>query len=148
MEKLSWLKKALHAVCHIFELLCALLLVVSIALSIVGLARSGEVYRGLLSGNGQLVEFLEQLLIIVIGIEFLEMLCTPSSDNVIEILIFLVARHMIVRESTPFEDLASIASIVLLYVLRRWLAASKADPSGFLLPWRRREGGDAAEKKE
>lgn len=145
MEKLPWLKKALHTVCHVFELLCALLLVVSIALSIVGLVRDGELYRGLVTGDGHLLEFLERVLAIVIGIEFLEMLCTPSSENVIEILIFLVARHMIVRESTPLENLAAIVSIALLYVLRRWLAASKADPAGFFVPWRHR---DPTEKKD
>lgn len=146
MEKLPWLKKGLHIVCHVFELLCALLLVVGIALSIIGMVRNGEEYLGLFNGNGHLVEFLEQVLVIVIGIEFLEMLCTPGSENVIEILIFLVARHMIVRESTPFEALASVVSIALLYVLRCWLAASKADPSGFFLPGRRRK--DAEKEKE
>ena len=145
MEKYPWLTKALHIACHLFELLCALLLVVSIALSIVGLVRNGEEFMGLLNGNGQLIEFQERVLVIVIGIEFLEMLCTPSSENVIEILIFLVARHMIVREATPIESLASVASIALLYVLRRWLAASKADPTGFFVPWRHR---DEPEKKD
>ena len=38
-----------------------------------------------------------------------------------DVLIFLVARHMIVSETTPFEDFISVISIILLCVLRRYL---------------------------
>ena len=65
--------------------------------------------------------YLDQIFVIVIGIEFLQMLCRPNSDNIMEVLIFLVARHMIVSETTPFEDFISVISIILLCVLRRYL---------------------------
>ena len=58
---------------------------------------------------------------LVIGIEFLQMLCRPNADNVMEILIFLVARHMIVGTTTTFEDFVSVISVSLLCVLRRYL---------------------------
>ena len=64
---------------------------------------------------------LEKLLVVIIGIEFLEMLCKPSSANVLEAIIFLVARHMIINETTPLEDLTSTVSIVLLILMRTYL---------------------------
>lgn len=69
--------------------------------------------------------FLEETLAIVIGIEFLKMLFRPSSDNVLETIIFLVARHMIVSKTTPFEDLISTISIVLLVLVKKYLADNK-----------------------
>ena len=55
---------------------------------------------------------------IVIAIEFLQMLSKPDTDNVIEIILFLVARHMIVGETTPMENLISIVGITILIILR------------------------------
>ena len=110
------------------------------ALSIGGLLRDGSAFRRLLLGEVPFIEYIERVFAIVIGIEFLEMLCMPSSDNVIQTLIFLVARHMIVSETTPVQDLISIVSIALLFILRSWLRASKSASGGFALPWRKGEG--------
>ena len=64
---------------------------------------------------------MDQIFMLVIGIEFLVMLCKPNSENVIEVLIFLVARHMIVGETTPYQDFVSVVSVALLCVVRRYL---------------------------
>lgn len=46
------------------------------------------------SGNtAEFLIFLEDMFSLVVGIEFIKMLCRPSADNVIEVLIFLTARH-------------------------------------------------------
>ena len=42
-----------------------------------------------------------------------------------EVLIFLVARHMIIGDTTPFEDFVSVISIGLLCVVRRFLHIAK-----------------------
>lgn len=70
--------------------------------------------------------FLEKVFTIVVGVEFLKMLCKPSSDNVIEVLIFLVTRHMIIGSTTSLEDLFSIIGIVLLFLVRSYLRRVKA----------------------
>lgn len=55
------------------------------------------------SGNtAEFLIFLEDMFSLVVGIEFIKMLCQPSADNVIEVLIFLTARHMIVAEAHPW----------------------------------------------
>ena len=64
---------------------------------------------------------MEQIFMLVIGVEFLVMLCRPNSENVMEVLIFLVARHMIVGETTSFEDFVSVVSITILCVVLRYL---------------------------
>ncbi len=62
---------------------------------------------------------------IVIGIEFLQMLCRPNSDNVMEVLIFLVARHMILGDTTPVDDFVSVISVGILCALRRYLHVTR-----------------------
>ena len=66
--------------------------------------------------------FLEQVFAIVIGVEFLKMLCRPNSDNILETIIFLVARHMIMAgDTTPIDYLVSTVCIVILCFVRRYL---------------------------
>ncbi|MGN1381717.1 MAG: hypothetical protein ACI4W2_02750 [Eubacterium sp.] len=65
--------------------------------------------------------FIESMFTVVIGIEFLKMLCQPDAGNVLETLIFLVARHMIVTQTTPVQDLVSTISILLLLLMKRFI---------------------------
>jgi len=54
--------------------------------------------------SSALIHFLEELFYIIIAIEFLKMLCKPNADTIIEVLIFLEARHMIIGETTSAQD--------------------------------------------
>ena len=49
------------------------------------------------------------------------MLCKPNAANVIEVLVFLISRHMIIQETTAIEDLLSVISISLLFTFQRFL---------------------------
>lgn len=64
------------------------------------------------SGNtAEFLIFLEDMFSLVVGIEFIKMLCRPSADNVIEVLIFLTARHMIVGGSSSLDIFLSVLSV-------------------------------------
>jgi hypothetical protein len=54
------------------------------------------------------------------------MLCKPKSDTIIEVLIFLEARHMIIGDTTSQQDLLSIISITLLFLLQAFLQSRAA----------------------
>lgn len=118
MEKLE---KATQKVCGILEWIIALLVLVGILFALFGFLRGGNVFSELLTDTDSFRQYLDEILLIVIGIEFLRMLCRPSSDNVIEVIIFLVARHMIVSNTTPYQDFVSVLSIILLCLVRQYL---------------------------
>ena len=44
-----------------------------------------------------------------------------------QVLIFLIARHMIVQTTTPLEDLLSVVSIGILFFFRRFMLMTKPD---------------------
>ena len=78
------------------------------------------------SGNtAEFLIFLEDMFSLVVGIEFIKMLCRPSADNVIEVLIFLTARHMIVGGSSSLDIFLSVLSVALLYGVRYGLRLMK-----------------------
>ena len=76
---------------------------------------------------GAFMEFLDMVFNVVIGIEFMKMLCKPNTANIIEALIFLMARHMIIQTTTAFEDLLAVISICMLFLFRRLMLATKPD---------------------
>lgn len=71
--------------------------------------------------------FLEMALNIVIGIEFLKMLCRHNMDSVVEVMLFTLARHMIVTETGMLENLLCVAGAALLFVVRKFLFVAKID---------------------
>lgn len=83
---------------------------------------------------GVFLEYLDEVFGVVIGIEFMKMLCRPNSANIIEALIFLIARHMIVQTTTPAEDLLAVISIGILFFFRRYMLATKPDKNNQVPP--------------
>ncbi|MDD6157010.1 MAG: hypothetical protein PUB52_08345 [Lachnospiraceae bacterium] len=114
------LRKFMQKTCDALELLIALCvgvaLLVSVVLSVPNLIE-------VLSAQGStdmFLVFLEQVFNLVVGIEFMKLLCKPSTDNVIEIVIFLVARHMIITTDSATDIFLSVLSIVILCVIRKF----------------------------
>ncbi len=126
-EKLVRFKKFVHVICGLLDLVAAILVLVGILLYIVSIVGNINTFQRLFTDGAEFKHYLEQIFMLVIGIEFLEMLCRPNSENVIEVLIFLVARHMIVGDTTPFEDFVSVISVALLCVVRRYLRITEED---------------------
>ena len=103
------------------------------------LLRDVSLFRALASETDAFAEYLEKIFTVVIGIEFLQMLCRPDSEYVLEILIFLVARHMIVEHTTPYEDFVSVISVILLCMVRRYLRIMKQQGNQSFLLWRKKD---------
>lgn len=121
------LRKILFEVCEIMDLVMAFAVAVGIVIAAIGvfpvLAELWEHKQDVELFS----EFLDTVLSVIIGVEFLKMLCKPSSANIIETLIFLIARHMIVMTTTAQEDLISVIGICILFVFRRLMLATKPD---------------------
>lgn len=119
------MRKYIHIVSEILELAAALLVLAGILIAGAGLILNRTHFSELFHDVSYFREYLEQIFTLVIGMEFLQMLCKPNSDNVLETLIFLVARHMIIGETNPYQDFVSVISIALLCILRRYLHNSR-----------------------
>ena len=65
--------------------------------------------------------FLGNAFQVIIGVEFIKMLCKHTPATVVEVLMFAIARGMVVEHSTPVENLVSIAGIAALFAIRRFL---------------------------
>lgn len=103
------------------ELVIGLLIIAALLISTLGLLHGlTDLYAERLS-DFAFREFLAAAFNVVIGIEFLKMLCRHTLSSVIEVLLFAIARGMVAEHTTPLENLISIAAIAILFMVRKYL---------------------------
>ena len=104
----------------LLEVLLAGLVLIGLLLSVVPLIRW---MPGLLmDGNdAEIRTFLERSLDIVIGIEFIKMLAKHSPGSSLEVLLYAIARHMVVGHDSAIENLLSVGAIALIFIVRKFL---------------------------
>ena len=104
----------------LLEVVLSAIVLVALLLSVAPLL---QLLPGLLThGNSvEVREFLERALDIVIGIEFIKMLAKHSPGSVLEVLLYAIARHMIVGHESAVENFISVASIALIFFVRKFL---------------------------
>ncbi len=59
--------------------------------------------------------------LIIIGVELIEMISSHSIGAVVDVLLLAVARQMIVEHTAPMENMFTILSVGLLFVIRKYL---------------------------
>ena len=64
--------------------------------------------------------FLERALDIVIGIEFIKMLAKHSPGSSLEVLLYAIARHLVVGHDSAVENLLSVGAIALIFIVRKF----------------------------
>ena len=91
----------------------------------------------LLSNEVEIRTFLERSLDIVIGIEFIKMLAKHSPGSSLEVLLYAIARHLVVGHDSALENLLSVGAIALIFIVRKYFfvpAFGAHLPDGHLAP--------------
>lgn len=92
----------------------------------------------LVDGNDtEIRTFLERSLDIVIGIEFIKMLAKHSPGSSLEVLLYAIARHLVVGHDSALENLLSVGAIALIFIVRKFFfvpAFGAHLPDGNLAP--------------
>lgn len=65
--------------------------------------------------------FLGHAFNLIIGVEFIKMLCRHTPGSAIEVLLFAIARQMVVEHTSPLENLIGIVTIALIFAIRKFL---------------------------
>lgn len=76
--------------------------------------------------NDAFNQFLSSALGLVVGIEFVKMLCNYTSETVIEVLTMATARQMVVEHLSPVNTLIGTIAIGVLFAIRRFLVVPEA----------------------
>ena len=109
------LRRIIDKFCKGMEIVLAILVGIALLVTAVTYVLSAlGLIPGVYSTEGFSM-FLNDIFALVVGIEFIQMLLKPSAGNVIEVLVFLVTRHMILSLGTVLDILGCVFTILLLY---------------------------------
>ena len=85
------LRKGLYQVSEGLELIIALVAVIGVVIATLNLFPELLLYWQNRTDAEAFLIFLDAVFDVVIGLEFIKMLCKPSSQNIMEVLIFLTS---------------------------------------------------------
>lgn len=69
----------------------------------------------------QFTEFLGNALTLLIGVEFVKMLAKHTAENLLEVLMFAIARQMVVEHLNMTETLIGVIAIGIIFTVRKYL---------------------------
>lgn len=75
----------------------------------------------------QFTEFLGNALTLLIGVEFVKMLAKHTAENLLEVLMFAIARQMVVEHLNMVETLIGVIAIALIFAVRKYLLLKNTD---------------------
>ena len=110
----------LDKVTYFFEVVIAFMLLVIVAIKVIELSfemMGSEMIFIPMTFNG----ILSIILTLVIGVEFTKMLCKHTPEAVIDVLLFAIARQMVVYQDSVLDLLIGMASIVGLFAAKKFL---------------------------
>lgn len=113
------LRNKIISTATLLEILLSGLVLIGLLLSMVPLLQwmPGLLFDG---NDAEVSIFLQRALDIVIGIEFIKMLAKHSPGSVLEVLLYAIARHMIVGHEDAVQNLVSVGAIALIFVIRKY----------------------------
>ena len=116
-----FLREQVMKIADMLETVIGILLAFSIDILVIYLI--GDL-KSIIPSNADLEVFnnyLASAFNLVIGIEFIKMLCKHTPETVIEVLLFAIARQLIVEHTSTIENLVGIISIGVLFATRKYL---------------------------
>ena len=112
----------IHKILHILEWIIAGLTLI-VLVGMLGL----EIYRMITQADyfTSLNHFLQNILTIVVGLEFVRMLVDMTPANTLEVLIVAISRQGILSHDNPLGNVACVLCIAGLFATRRFLIPKK-----------------------
>ena len=117
------LSKAFYILVHVIEYLIAIMTIVVLVGLLVAEINKMFVIDGYFSSADA---YLQNILTIVVGLEFVRMLINLTPANTLEVLIVAIARQVIVDHGNSVSNIACVVCIGGLFAIRKFLI-SKVD---------------------
>lgn len=90
--------------------------------------------------------FLEHAFNLVIGIEFIRMLIRHTPGSALDVLLFSIARHMVLDGGNGVELILGVAAIAGIFAIRKWLYVRSFDTIHGGYKWIHTEYEDDSDK--
>lgn len=116
----------LYGFSFILELLISVLLAIVLILFgfqiFIGIFQAGPI-----TSSAALSIYIEEIMSLAIGVELIKMLCKHTPGTIIEVLLFAIARQIIISHDTMVTSLIGVICIAILFAVRKYLLVSNED---------------------
>lgn len=119
------ISEEMYRIAIFLELIVGIFIVLAILINLVYVVSDMKVM--FLGGKLSFQQIMDKIMMLIIGIEFLKMLCRHNVESAIEVLLFAIARQMIIEHTTPFDNLLGVAAIAVLFAVRKYLVIKELD---------------------
>ena len=103
----------------VLELIIALFILVVTVVQMVLTGKDSLDYLAL--GQFSLDEFLANTMNIVVCLEFVKMLILHTPRAVTDVLLFAIARQLVVSHSSSMDTLLGVAAVALIFIIKKFL---------------------------
>ena len=110
----TWIHKVLHTLEVIIAILTLIVLIGMLGVEIYRMATVADYFS-------TIDTYLQHILTLVVGLEFVRMLLDMTPANTLEVLIVAIARQVILSHGSPWSNVASVLCIAGLFAIRRFL---------------------------
>ena len=114
------LQDMVHELTYYIELVIAVIMCCVIAIMTAKLLTTA-IPNYIVDGKIEIEGFLEKVMLLAIALEFVKMLCKHTPSTVIDVLLFAIARQMVVEHTSTLENLIGIVALAGLFATRKYL---------------------------
>ena len=115
-------EKILHYIVEVIEIIIAVIILCAMLYLL--FTEVAKIFVPDFAVNEHLADvhhFLESILAIVIGLEFVSMLVDFTPANVLEVLVLAISRHVIINHTDPVGTIVCVVCIAALFAVKRYL---------------------------
>lgn len=146
------IQNKLYRIAIRLEILVGLCILVAIAAATFGLFLDVRL-PAIISAPEMLQSYLTSAMTIIIGIEFVKMIFSYNIDTVVEVMMLAVARQMVLTHTSPTDNLITVISVALLFMIRKFLFIRQldhihAEQPDCLFPFFKRKNAKAAHSND
>lgn len=123
------ISKKIEKIVHVLELIIAVLIILGIIVGLVDLVKYIiEIMKASPNDAYKLFQvFLGHVLVLIIGAEFVLMILYHSINSILELLLFVIAKKMLVYSSTMLDLVFGIVAIAIVFVIMKFLIPKNKD---------------------
>ncbi|MCD8364909.1 MAG: hypothetical protein LUC83_03695 [Clostridiales bacterium] len=124
-KKLKFIRRWMERISVVLELILSAVLILVIILALIFLKTPLLEYISNASDSLALLTFITYVINIVIAVELFKMLCSPGADTVLEVMMFVIVRHMIVDETTAWENFLTVLGVAVIIIVKKFILDEK-----------------------
>lgn len=113
------IQNQLMKVLKVLEYLVAIALIIAMVISLISFVIQQSSSFSIESF--QLESYLSFALSLIVGIEFVKMLILQTPGSLVEVVMFAVARQIIMSHDSAVENLIGVIAVLLMFLCRKYL---------------------------